>query len=167
MADTRGAVYTGGRVVPCEDTTVIADGAVVVEGDRIAWVGEAAATPVEYTGRDYQHVDTTGHTVMPGIVDGHMHISFGEAASEEELSIYTPAEYRAVRASVDAEKALLAGVTSSCDPGGPYQVALAVRDAVAAGLVQGPRMACAGKQITTQQGIADGLPSWIGVPADR
>ena len=93
-----------------------------------------------------------------------MHISFGEAESEEELSIYTPAEYRAIRASVDAEKALMAGVTSSCDPGGPYAVAIAVRDAIEAGLVQGPRMACAGKQITTQQGIGDGFPSWIGVP---
>jgi hypothetical protein len=41
---------------------------------------------------------------MPGLVDGHMHISFGQAASEEELSIYTPDEYRAIRAAVDAEK---------------------------------------------------------------
>ncbi len=163
-ANAAGRVYSGGRVLPCEDQTVIADGAVVVEGDRIVWVGETAAMPARYSSDEYPRVDTTARTVMPGLVDGHMHISFGEAASEEELSIYTPAEYRAVRASVDAEKALLAGVTSSCDPGGPYQVAVAVRDAIAAGLVQGPRMACAGKQITTQQGIADGLPSWIGVP---
>ena len=39
---------------------------------------------------------------MPGLVDAHMHISFGEARSEEELSIHTPAAYRAIRAAVDA-----------------------------------------------------------------
>ena len=157
-------VVTGGRVLPCEDETVIDAGAVVIEDDRVAWVGPQAELPEQYQGNGIIPIDATGKTVIPGLVDGHMHISFGEAASEEELSIYTPAEYRAVRASVDAEKALLAGVTSSCDPGGPYQVALAVRDAIEAGLVQGPRMACAGKQITTQQGIADGFPEWIGVP---
>lgn len=159
-----GYRFNGGRVVPCEDQTVIDRGCIVVEDDRIAWVGRSDAVPEEYAVNGYEEVDTTGTTVMPGLVDGHMHISFGEAESEEELSIYTPAEYRAIRASVDAEKVLMAGVTSSCDPGGPYSVAIAVRDAVEGGLVQGPRMACAGKQITTQQGIADGFPSWIGVP---
>ncbi len=159
-----GYRFSGGRVLPCEDQAIIDPGSVVVDDDRIAWVGPSAELPDTYQTADYEVVDTTGMTVMPGLVDGHMHISFGEAASEEELSIYTPTEYRAVRASVDAEKALMAGVTSSSDPGGPYQVALAVRDAIEANLVQGPRMACAGKQITTQQGIADGFPSWIGVP---
>lgn len=91
-----------------------------------------------------------------------MHISFGEAASEEELAIHTPVAYRAIRASVDARKVLLAGVTSACDPGGPRGIATAVRDAIDAGLVIGPRMAAAGPQITTQQGIGDTMPSPIG-----
>lgn len=163
-AAARSIRLAGGRVLPCRDTTVIEDGTVVIRADRIEWVGESEALPEKYRTPDYEEVNVAGATVMPGLVDGHMHISFGEAASEEELSIYTPAEYRSIRAAVDAEKALLAGVTSSCDPGGPYRVALAVRDAIAAGLIQGPRMAAAGRQITTQQGIADGFPSWIGVP---
>ena len=118
---TIGYRFAGGRVVPCEDETVIESGVVVTEADTIAWVGPATELPERYRTTEYHDVDTSGMSVMPGLVDGHMHISFGEAASEEELSIYTPAEYRAIRASVDAEKALLAGVTSSCDPGGPYQ----------------------------------------------
>src|SRR5688572_25052345 len=156
--------FLGGRVLPCEDTKVISDGTVVTEGDRIAWVGASQELPPRFQGPEFQPIDASGKTVMPGLVDGHMHISFGQAATEEELSIYTPPEYRAIRAAVDAEKCLLAGVTSSCDPGGPYRVAVAVRDAIAGGLIQGPRMAAAGRQITSQQGIGDGLPSWIGVP---
>lgn len=163
MSDPSGYRIEGGRVLPCEDTTVIENGVVVTSGDTLAYVGPLDGLPPEFGTPDYEVIDASGSTVMPGLVDGHMHISFGQAMSEEELSIYTPAEYRAIRASVDAEKALLAGVTSSCDPGGPYRVAMAVRDAIAAGLVQGPRMACAGRQITTQQGIGDGLPSWVDV----
>lgn len=162
--DMQSYRMSGGRVLPCEDTTVITDGTVVTEGERISWVGPSEELPEVYKGPGFQSIDASGKTVMPGLVDGHMHISFGQAATEEELSIYTPPEYRAIRAAIDAEKCLLAGVTSSCDPGGPYRVAVAVRDAIAAGLIQGPRMAAAGKQITSQQGIGDGLPSWIGVP---
>ena len=164
MTEPRGYRITGGRLLTCEDTTVIDDGAVVADGDRIAWVGPGEALPPEFATPEFEGIDASGKTVMPGLVDGHMHISFGQAATEEELSIYTPPEYRSIRASIDAEKCLLAGVTSSCDPGGPYRVAVAVRDAIEAGLIQGPRMAAAGKQITSQQGIGDGLPSWIGVP---
>ena len=50
-------------------------------------------------------------------------------------------------------------MTSACDPGGPQGIAVAVRDAVEAGLVEGPRFAAAGRQITTQLGIGDTLPS--------
>ena len=98
---------------------------------------------------------------MPGLIDAHMHISFGEPHSEEELYLYTPGPYRAIRAAANAEKVLLAGVTSACDPGGPIGVAAAVRDAVDAGLIQGPRLSAAGRQITSQQGIGDTMPRWI------
>ena len=159
-----GYRFSGGRVLPCEDQTVIDRGCVVVEDDRIVWVGSSDAVPENYRANGYHDVDTTGTTVMPGLVDGHMHISFGEATSEEELSIYTPAEYRAIRASVDAEKALLAGVTSSCDPGGPYSVALAVRDAIEAGLVQDRAWPARASRSPPNRGFSDGFPSWIGVP---
>jgi imidazolonepropionase-like amidohydrolase len=155
---------SGGRVLACEDTSVIEDGAVVTEGERIAWVGPAGEMPARYRGEDYRPLDATGLSVMPGLVDGHMHISFGEATSEEELAVYAAGEFRAIRAAVDAEKVLLAGVTSACDPGGYYPVSVAVRDAIAGGLVQGPRLAAAGRQITSPQGIGDPFPSWLGIP---
>lgn len=133
----------------------------MVVDDRIAWLGPIAEMPTEFKLID-QIIDVNQRTVMPGLVDAHMHISFGEAASEEELSLYTPPAYRAIRASVDARKVLLAGVTSACDPGGPRGIATAVRDAIDAGLVVGPRLAAAGRQITTQQGIGDTLPAPLG-----
>jgi imidazolonepropionase-like amidohydrolase len=150
----------GGRVLPCDDRRVVDPGTVVIDGDRIAWVGPSAEVPRDYA--DATVTDATGLTVMPGLVDAHMHISFGEAHSEEELSLHTPVAFRAIRAAVDAHKVLRAGVTTACDPGGPQGIAVAVRNAVEAGLVEGPRLSAAGRQITTQQGIGDTLPAWIG-----
>ena len=164
MHERSGLRIAGGRVLTCEDTSVIEDGTVVTVGEEIAWVGATAAMPPEYLTPTFEHIDATGLTVLPGMVDGHMHISFGEATSEEELAVYAAGEFRAIRAAADAEKALLAGVTSACDPGGYYPVSVAVRDAVSAGLVQGPRFAAAGRQITSPQGIGDPFPSWLGIP---
>jgi imidazolonepropionase-like amidohydrolase len=151
----------GARVLTCEDTSVIDDGTVVFDGDRIAWVGPTQSLP-ESLAVGAEITDASGCTAMPGLVDAHMHISFGEAASEEELAIHTPPAYRAIRAAVDARSVLHAGVTSACDPGGPRGIATAVRDAIDAGLVAGPRLAAAGPQITTQQGIGDTMPAPLG-----
>lgn len=151
------------RLVACVDESVIDEGVVVTDGELIEWAGPASELPPEHAGDDLEVTDVGGATVMPGLVDGHMHISFGEPHTEEELYIYTPSPYRAIRAAASAEKVLLAGVTSACDPGGPTGIAAAVRDAVEAGLIQGPRFAAAGRQITTQQGIGDTLPRWIDI----
>lgn len=153
----------GGRLATCVDTTVIDDGTVVIDDDRIVWVGPSAECPAEHTTPEREVVDVGGATIMPGLVDAHMHISFGEPRTEEELFIYTPGPYRAIRAAVSAETVLMAGVTGACDPGGATGVAAAVRDAIDAGLIQGPRMSAAGRQITTQQGIGDTLPRWIDI----
>ena len=151
------------RLLPCVDETAIDDGTVVIDGELIAWVGPSRDLPSEFRDRGMPAIGAGGATVMPGLIDGHMHISFGEPHTEEELYIYTPSPYRAIRAAANAETVLLAGVTSACDPGGPTGIAPAVRDAVVAGLIQGPRFSAAGRQITTQQGIGDTLPRWVDV----
>lgn len=156
-------LITGARILTCLDETVIESGSLVADGPNITWVGDGIA-PDNLTITEV--VDAHGLTLMPGLVDSHMHISFGEARTEEELQIYTPMGHRAVRAAVDAEKVLLAGVTSATDPGGPRGIGLAVRDAIDAGLVQGPRLSIAGRQMSTQQGIGATLPPWIG-PIDQ
>ena len=55
-------------------------------------------------------------TVMPGMVDAHCHISYGNIQSFEELDLYTPVEFRSIRAAYNAKKILRAGVTAFCDP---------------------------------------------------
>ena len=101
----------------------ITDGAVIFKGDRIAWVGERGLLPEEYKQDTYDVVDMPGRTVLPGLIDGHTHISFGEARSEEELALYTSVEYRAIKAIWNARKVLQAGVTSAFDAATTFDIA--------------------------------------------
>ncbi|WP_219215764.1 metal-dependent hydrolase family protein [Variovorax boronicumulans] len=123
-----------------------------------------AAAPVPLPADADIAFDATGLTVMPGLIDAHCHLSYGEARSIEEQDLYGSAEYRALRAGWHAGKVLRSGVTSVSDPGGSWNVAVAVRDAIRAGIVDGPRMSAAGKYLTTQTGLADYFPSWVGTP---
>ena len=107
MATESVVRVVGARVVPCEDRSVIENGTMIVHNDRIEWLGPSAAVPAKYAveaSPSSKIIDGTGLTLIPGLVDAHMHISFGEAASEEELSIHTPVAYRAIRAAVNAKR---------------------------------------------------------------
>ena len=152
-----------GRVVDGTLTPPIEKGAVVTEGELIAWVGQLEALPQKFrTG--YEVIALPGRTIMPGIIDGHTHIAFGEARSEEELALYTPVEFRALRAIWNARKILQAGVTSAFDAATTYNVAQSVRDAINSGMFPGPRYAVSGRQLTSHQGLEDSFPNELPFP---
>lgn len=108
--------------------------------------------------------DLSGRFVMPGLIDVHTHLAYGNAKSEEDIDLYAAVELRAVRAAFFAHQVLAAGVTSMIAPGDAGLVSSAVRDAVDAGLFEGPRISTAGPYITSRQGLTDWYPTWIGVP---
>ncbi len=155
-----------GRVIDGTGADPIERGAVVVVGERLAWVGARDALPESWKHQPAAAtvVDFGDATIIPGIVDAHCHISYGEPRSEEELAMYGSAEWRAIVATHSAKRVLRAGVTSASDPAAVYRVPIAVRDAVEAGLVEGPRFAVAGPEITTHQGLGDAFPNWIANP---
>jgi imidazolonepropionase-like amidohydrolase len=65
---------------------------------------------------------------------------------------------------VAAQAILKSGFTSIIDPACSGLIAPAVRDAVSVGLFQGPRITASGRALTTQQGLYDWYPEWVGVP---
>ncbi len=157
----RGKIIDGSLNAPIED------GAVVFEGERIVWVGPRERMALQYGGPEYEQIALPGRSVLPGLIDGHTHISFGEARSEEELALYTPVEYRAIKAIWNAKKVLQAGVTSAFDAATTYDVAQSVRDAIDAGMFEGPRFAVSGRQLTTHQGLEDSFPNSVQFPAGQ
>lgn len=165
MVDER---YVGttiyGRVIDGTLSAPLEDGALAFKGERIEWVGALEAMPAAYAAQDYRQIRLPGRSILPGLIDGHTHISFGEARSEEELALYTPVEYRTLKAAMNAKKVLQAGVTSAFDAATTYNIAPCIRDAIDAGMFEGPRFAVSGRQLTTHQGLEDSFPNEMQFP---
>lgn len=60
---------------------IIPDGAVIIRGERIAWVGSTAALPA--LSPSVRVLDATGKVVLPGLVDSHTHLIFAGARADE------------------------------------------------------------------------------------
>lgn len=133
-----------------------------VHDDRIAYVGDHGAGPPVASGDEV--VDVQGRCLLPGLIDVHVHLSYGNAEANEDIDIYAPFEYRALRAMVYAQQVLMAGYTAIVDPATTGRVSPAVRDAINAGWYVGPRITSAGRQLTSRQGLGDWYPPWIGAP---
>src|SRR5512137_2639862 len=123
----------------------------VVEGGRIAYVGDHGSGPAIAAGEEI--ADLTGCCLLPGLIDIHVHLSYGNAEANEDIDIYAPFEYRALRAMVYAQQVLMAGYTSIADPASTGRVSVAVRDAINAGWYVGPRITADGRQLTSRQGL--------------
>lgn len=135
-----------------------------IQDGRIAalWTGERrreGERPADQT------IDLAGKTILPGLIDAHCHISYGEGRTAEEVDVYGGAEWAAVRAVWNAGKVLQSGVTSFCDPGSTWNVAVTCRDAIVNGMYPGPRVFAAGRHIVADGGFADYFPSWVGMPS--
>jgi imidazolonepropionase-like amidohydrolase len=153
-----------GRVVDGRGSAPLDDTSVLIHGDQIVSVGTGATAEAVPRGDTLTTIDATGQTVMPGLIDAHCHLTYGESLTQEEQDLYTSAESRTLIASWNVSKMLSAGVTSFCEPGGSYYIGVAIRDAIERGMVKGPRMRSAGRYLTTSNGIADFYPTSVGVP---
>jgi imidazolonepropionase-like amidohydrolase len=103
---------------------------------------------------------------MPGLIDAHTHLSYGypQLRGEGRGRGTTRPELRAIKAAWSAQKILRAGVTSISVPGGSWFTDVGVRDAIKLGVLEGPRIYCAGRMIITYGSIEDDEPSWVGTP---
>jgi imidazolonepropionase-like amidohydrolase len=134
-----------------------------IDGNRISEVRPAGQYGRVIGENEPLVIDATGKTVMPGLIDAHCHMTYGESLTQEEQDIFTSVEGRTLRSAWNVQKVLAAGVTGMSQPGGSYFIGVAVRDGIKAGKVKGPRMTSAGRYITTSNGLVDWYPDDTGV----
>src|SRR6201998_2964158 len=130
------------------------------ERGMLDYVGPETGTPRRARGD--RVLDYSRSFVMPGLIDVHTHLAYGNAKSEEDIDLYSPLEFRTLRGMFFAQKVAAAGFTAICSPGDAGQISLSIRNAIRAGLFDGPRVMAAGRYVTTHQGLTDWYPSWIG-----
>src|SRR5712691_6093531 len=127
-----------GRLFDAKSGNMLNNQVVLIKGDRIADVGPAVQIPPEA-----RVIDLAAVTVMPGMIDAHVHVNTGGETAAQ----------RAFIAAANAQIDLAAGFTTVLDMdsrGGFNTVDL--RDAINAGTIQGPRMQVVGQSINQRAG---------------
>ena len=127
-------------------------GDVLVENGRIKAI---ARTPSRLSTEGATVIESRGRTLMPGLVEGHAHISFGGAVNDSDLGNIPPEEH--VLLTVRNAKTLLDhGFTSAYSAAtSKLRLDVVIRNAVNAGQFPGPRIRAASPEITVTGGLGD------------
>ncbi len=139
-----------GKLIDTENLNVREGVTVVVEGDKIVEVRDGYARAPKGT----RTIDLKAHTVMPGLMDMHVHIEHESNPKAYEERFRKNEADVAYDAAVYARRTLLAGFTTVRDLGGSG-VNVALRNAINAGKVPGPRIFTAEKSLASTGGHAD------------
>jgi imidazolonepropionase-like amidohydrolase len=132
MAGAQRTVIRAGQLLDVRTGTVTRDASIVVTDRRIVSVG-AAPTPVAGD----RLIDLSKYTIVPGLIDGHVHLAIGGAVRDNALAD------------------LRAGFTTVVDLGARTTRLLQIRDSINAGLIPGPRVLAAGIWIGRKDGVCE------------
>ncbi|MBD30062.1 MAG: amidohydrolase [Acidimicrobiaceae bacterium] len=114
---------------------------IFIEGNQIVSVEESTSQLINSDKNvEIVELDASGKTIMPGLIDSHLHCSFDDVQSNDELFFHRDPTLVALVAAQNLRKMLRAGVTSFVDPDTSHGIGPSLRDAVNAGVVQGPRI---------------------------
>jgi imidazolonepropionase-like amidohydrolase len=143
-------IHAGGLIDGQADTTR-KNVTITVVGDRIEGIADGFAAPAAGD----TVIDLKASTVLPGLMDMHVHLDGQQSADSYTEGFYlNPGDY-ALRSAFYAKKTLLAGFTTVRNLGDTDYSTVALRKAINAGWVEGPRVYTAGPAIGTTGSHAD------------
>ena len=138
-----GALIDGVSGAPRQKVTI------VVDGNSIKRVADG------YLSGGADTIDLKGYTVMPGFMDMHTHLASQQSKESYTEDFFMNPTDSVLRSTVFAKRTLLAGFTTVRDLGDDGVVVKSLRDGIAAGYVDGPRIYTAGRALATTGGHAD------------
>ncbi len=144
--------------------TVRDDVAVVIEGDKIKSVGPAAQVTAALP-PDARIIDLGQATLLPGLIDCHVHLSSNPGKYYERLFRQSSVDVATVM-HLYARRTLLAGFTTVRNVGAADYLDFSLRRAINAGDVAGPRMLCCGVPLSATGGHGDLNGMALGVHVD-
>ncbi len=134
-------VLAGGRLIDGYGGPPIEDAVVVIEGNTIRAAGPESAVKIPDGAKV---IDTNGYTMMPGLMDMHVHLMILGHGNYDHWDATYPSQFRDVIMPISAKELLLAGVTTARDLGAPLDDIIAVKKRIERGEIPGPRMFVSG-----------------------
>lgn len=126
---------------------LIENASILIEDRRITRIGKDVKVPAEA-----RVIECDCKTVMPGLIDAHVHLCL-DASPDPEKRLSTETDFAiTLRSAGHAHVSLMGGMTTVRDLGGKSYIDVSLRDAIADGLIAGPRLLISGKPITMTGG---------------
>jgi len=144
---TKTVVVHAGHLLDVKIGKTLANQTILIQGDKIASVGSDAQVPA-----GAQVIDLPNATVLPGLIDAHTHLTMNPNFGYSMLGISVPRQ--ALIGAHNARVTLEAGFTTVRNVGAFSYADVALRDAVNAGDVPGPRMLVSGPPLSITGDIA-------------
>jgi len=160
---TRQVAVHAGRLLDVKTGKMLADQTLVIEDGRIVSMAASAEAKIP---TDAVRIDLPNATVLPGLIDAHTHLTSEPRFGYDRLAISVPRE--ALIGAKNARVTLLAGFTTARNVGARGFTDVALRDAINAGDVPGPRLLVSGPPLSITGGHCDNnmLPSEYHATSD-
>lgn len=144
-------VIHDGTLIDCVTAERQPNVSVLLRGNKIEAIGKAGDLVVPESA---EHIDARGKTIMPGMIDAHIHIT-GDGDPNILKRMRKTVPQQAIEAASHAKATVEAGFTSIRDAGAGFLIDIGLREAVNAGTVPGPRMKVSGRGLSITGGHGD------------
>ncbi|MFP5248169.1 MAG: amidohydrolase family protein, partial [Thermoanaerobaculia bacterium] len=151
-------VLAGGRLIDGYGGPPLENAVIVIEGNTITRVGTEGSVAIPQGARV---LNTNGYTVMPGLMDMHVHLMILGHGDYDHWDRTYPSQFRNVIMPISAKQLLMAGVTTARDLGAPLEDIVAVKNRINAGEIPGPRMFVSGPFLQKSNTPLDEKFRWI------
>jgi imidazolonepropionase-like amidohydrolase len=140
-----------GKLIDVKAARVLQDQTILIRGERIEAIGSRATVAIP---AEAKVIDLSAYTVLPGLIDAHTHVTV-----DPTMPPYHAYGVSIPRASLigagNARRTLLSGVTTIRDVGSEAFIDVALRDAISAGDIPGPRILASGPSLGITGGHCD------------
>ncbi len=150
-------VVKNGQLVDGTGRRAIPNAALIITDGIISYAGPAADAPPT---PDARIINAQGGTIMPGLIEAHIHLTYFNVSELQDLDIKFPVEYVTLQSAVNAKTALECGYTAARSGGCLHNIDVWMKKAIEEDMIPGPRLTASGREICGAGGLMDWNPDY-------
>lgn len=155
-------IFKNARIIDGSGKEPVENGCIIIDGPKIIHAGEDdSRMAAKYPRADV--IDLKGMTLMPGLIDAHVHLSLhGSPSYFNEMIMETPT-LAALKAVKKVNRIIESGFTTIRTMGDKGQLDIAMKTAITEGDIIGPRLRASGNCLTITGGHGDMFPAHVDI----